>query len=273
MPRGAKITPEVDDLITKVCIEHPQWLAKPSKIQQEVIHQLPNSLKDWGGPNWPGIDIIKNRIRNKIKPNLEDNKRLDEPWSIGSLAEYPIPPEVLPSVLKAWIHYNENFIDEKRLDQFSIRMALWASRLAHVLLDIESLAETAYVYSKYERIADISRNGKFDTRLTDIEVYGRMIGNPMILRDADRVSKIVEDWDMANVTRLEEEKFFTHSIFRLMGYTKDDYDKAIKVFNEEKKKNYTIWDKLTDEEEEELLNYLEHERIKRTGKPRHERRR
>lgn len=144
MPRGAKLTPEVEELIAKVCIEHPEWISKPKKIQQEVIRQLPDSLKVWGGPNWPGRDVIQDRLRKKIRPNLEnrptESKRLDTPWSIGALAQYPIPPEALPVVLRAF--YAERSTDSKTDEYFriryelghesylTIRQALWIARLS-----------------------------------------------------------------------------------------------------------------------------------------------
>ncbi len=151
MPRGAKLTTDVEELIAKVCIEHPEWLAKPSQIQQEVIRQLPDSLKAWGGPNWPAKATIQDRLRKKIRPKLENKppevENLDSQWTVGCLANYDMPPDALQIVMRIY---------EKRLRQlkqdFTIREAIWIARLSKCIDDLIVLEHFASVYALSEKI-------------------------------------------------------------------------------------------------------------------------
>ena len=182
MPRGAKLTPEIEDLIVKVCIEHPEWLAKPSKIQQEVIRQLPDSLKTWGGPNWPGIDVIKDRLRKNIRPKLENiptkSKRLDEPWSIGASVEHGIPPEASKDLFDIWRF-------SLAMDRpISIRQAKWIVHIRNLFYTISTgnvysdkvnrnlwLIRQSWLYSIMERVSEIEEK-HFDT--TDLDTASFM---------------------------------------------------------------------------------------------------
>jgi hypothetical protein len=182
VPRGAKLTPEVEDLISKVCIEHPEWLAKPSQIQQEVIRQLPDSLKTWGGDNWPGIDVIKDRLRKKLRPKLEnippESKRLDEPWSIGASVKHGIPPEASKDLFDIWRF-------SLAMDRpISIRQAKWIVHIRNLFYPISTgnvysdkvnrnlwLIRQSWLYSIMERVSEIEEK-HFDT--TDLDAASFM---------------------------------------------------------------------------------------------------
>lgn len=221
MPRGAKLTPEVDDLIAKVCIEHPEWISKPKKIQEEVIRQLPDALKVWGGPNWPGRDVVQDRLRKKIRPRLAVSRELDRPWCIGALVEYPIPPECLPAVLR--VFYAERRTDAATDEFFrrayelgaepylTIRQALWIARLSPLFkyptlavsaspeediaqyarfdLVTASLVHWARMYALKERTAEILEE-PLDTSNLDIgfslqardEIYRTLVSVPSLIR-------------------------------------------------------------------------------------------
>jgi len=206
MPRGAKLTPKVEGLIAGVCIEHPEWISKPKKIQQEVIRQLPDSLRDWGGPNWPGVDVIKDRVRKKIRPELEnrppESKRLDEPWSIGCLAEheYDIPPEALPRVLQVWVYTLEN-----KWKPLTIRQVKWVARLSYVVKDLASLYTAALDLAQDERITEITGVYLMDTA-THETLYTLMTGKKVNL-DTETLRSIAlkenEEW-LKTKAKLEE---------------------------------------------------------------------
>ena len=210
MPRGAKLTPEVEELIAKVCIEHPEWLAKPSKIQQEVIRQLPDSLKTWGGPNWPGIDVIKDRLRKKIRPKLEnilpESKRLDEPWSIGASVNFGISPEANRDLFDIWRV-------SLAIDQpISIRQARWIVYLRTLYpyaVDSYSvkvsrnlwLISQSWLYSIRERVSEIMGEKHFDT--TDLDSASFM--SPWELNTAVKLGKVSEVvFPLEHLTKLEE---------------------------------------------------------------------
>ncbi len=179
MPRGAKLTPEIDKLIAKVCLEHPEWVSKPQKIQQEVIRQLPDSLKVWGGPNWPGRDAIQFRLRKIIRPNLEnilpESKRLDEPWSIGASVEHGIRPEATKDLFDIW---RASLAMGRPI---SIRQAKWIVHIRNLFYQPIStgnpysdkvnrnlwLIRQSWLYSILERVSEIVEEKHFDTTNLD----------------------------------------------------------------------------------------------------------
>ncbi len=183
MPRGAKLTPEVDKIIAEACIQHPEWISKPAKIQQWVIAQLPESLKLWGGPNWPGKDVIQDRLRKTIRPNLEGRapevKLLDKFWSMGAF-DVPgsgISPEAANDLIEVWKYC----LAIGHI--FTIREAKWVNRL-RIAVKAETrrtgyLFAFAYEYAIRERISEILKT-------------------PMDTRDLDgRLSDVHYDWDYA----------------------------------------------------------------------------
>lgn len=167
MPRGAKLTDEVERLIARVCMEHPEWLAKPQKIQQEVIRQLPYRLKVWGGPNWPGKSVIQDRLK-KIRPKFENRppevEQLDAPWSLGYLAKYDMSPDALPIVMRI---YRGRLRQEEQ--HFTIREALWIARLHKIIDDPIVLERFASAYALRDQI-DWILNSPVYTRSLDIKV-------------------------------------------------------------------------------------------------------
>lgn len=169
---------EVERLIARVCTEHPEWLAKPQKIQQEVIRQLPDRLKVWGGPNWPGKSAIQNRLK-RIRPKFENRppevEQLDMPWSVGCLAKYDMPPDALPIVMRI---YEERLREEEQ--RFTIREALWIARLHKTIDDPTALEPFASAYALREWLDWILDNPIY-TRDLDIAVIRYM--NKQLTRD------------------------------------------------------------------------------------------
>lgn len=183
MPRGAKLTPHVEDLIMRACVEHPEWISKPKKIQEWVIDNLHEPEKVWGGPNWPGIDVIKNRLREKIRPNFENRppeiKRLDEEWSLGASDEKGISTEATADLLDVWKHCLAIG------HTFTIREAKWVARIHTVIKASQNIYQYrgallfgyAHEYAIRERISEI-------------------LDSPMYTRDLDGNLCFKErDWD------------------------------------------------------------------------------
>ena len=183
MPRGAKLTPHVEGLIATACIEHPEWISKPKKIREWVTANLCESEKVWGGPNWPGIDVIKDRLRTKIRPNLENRppevKRLDEEWSLGASDENGISTEATADLLDTWKHCLAIG------HTFTVREAKWVARMGTAVKATQNVYQYrgallfgyAHEYAIRERISEIS-------------------GSPMDTRDLDGNLCFQErDWD------------------------------------------------------------------------------
>lgn len=72
---------------------------------------------------------------------------LDQPWCVGCLAKYDIPPEALPIVM--WVY--EKHLGQKE-QHFSIREALWLARLYKLIDDPIILDRFAYAYTLRDQI-------------------------------------------------------------------------------------------------------------------------
>jgi hypothetical protein len=90
-------------------------------------------------------------------------KPQDYPWATSTLKDNPIPAETLPYVLKV-----NQYSGQKAL-KFSIRQAMWVSRLCHVIRELEDLYEISLAYAVYEKICD-SASVPFDTSEPDKEL-------------------------------------------------------------------------------------------------------
>jgi len=113
MAKGRVVDDTTKLLIANVYREHPDWRAK--EIQAEVNKRL--------GQDWPGLSVVQKEL-SKIRENLKVDNPQDKPWGMATLDTYPIPPETLPIVLKAYKHHIEMGTD------FTIRQAKWVSRLS-----------------------------------------------------------------------------------------------------------------------------------------------
>jgi hypothetical protein len=159
MAKGEIISTETKTRIVQVCKEHPDWQIK--QIQEEVARQLKGKGKA------PGVSAVQKFIA-RLR-NLE----LDRPFSLGTLVKYPIPPEVLPVVLRVWAKRLEEAKPDK--DGFSFQMtftirdALWVARLAKLFDDPEAIWGFAFWYSvrerAYEAIDEDMDTSDLDTEL------------------------------------------------------------------------------------------------------------
>ncbi len=107
-----------------------------------------------------GLGAVQKEL-TKIRKN--PSSPLDEPWSLGSLAEYEIPPEAMPTVMSAY---------KKRLaekDVLTIREALWIGRLHNAVDPPDLVWDWAFLYATWDLISWIQAK-PFDSRRLDLEM-------------------------------------------------------------------------------------------------------
>lgn len=130
-------------------------------LADEILEQMKQSrdVKD-KLPERESIGKIISTTRNHPKSPL------DEVWSVGCLAQYDIPPEVLPAVLQ---FYEKRLREEEQ--HFTIREALWIGRLYKVIDDPIFLERFASAYALRDKIDWILDNPvytrDFDAHLLD----------------------------------------------------------------------------------------------------------
>lgn len=165
MALGTRLTLEVKNTIREIIKEHEGY--KPKQVHNELhIRMKQKGLDKIGdGPSWPGVSAVGKAMR-EIKITLDKRspeiKGLDNPWSIDTLPEYPIPPEALPTVLRAHAYYMRSNFSRNKLEDtqeytnfhfLSIRVALWIGRLYKLFSEtseINEILNIAHGYANYE---------------------------------------------------------------------------------------------------------------------------
>ncbi|MDD4985165.1 MAG: hypothetical protein PHQ43_05165 [Dehalococcoidales bacterium] len=228
MPGGPKITDNVKRIIAQVWLEHQDWVAK--EIMREVHERLRKDNPNVP-PNWPKltaiqVEIKKTRDRHENRP--PEIKDLDKPWSILSLAKYPIHPEALPTVLKVWVYRRET-----SNSPFSIRDALWTGRLYTLTKDIRELSLMACSRSLYEQLMESSGGSLIgpDT-YHDLKLYEIVTGKELTLERENKIFGVIkEDWlkwrdglsprDIQKIEDYEKTRNYAKSIEQTMTTEKE----------------------------------------------------
>jgi len=218
MPKGPVVTHEVEYLIAKVYKEHPKW--KAPAIRNEVRDILRRTRRATSLPErWPSLSKVQKVLadvrRNDI-PSAED-----EPWSIASLTNHPIPPDALPVVLEAAEHCQR--AENKPL---TIREAKWVARL-HILLNTiaaqyglaratpELCCFWAAAFATHERI-------------------GELTGKPALSRDLDYVLYTLSRGEITREAALTE----------LSRYVGEDGKVHLQVSRRDLRRAQEAWRKL-----------------------------
>jgi hypothetical protein len=161
-----RILPETKNQITKYVLA-PE---NKGKQREEMANELERQL----GNRSPSLDTIKKMI-SKIR---SASNPIDRPWHLGTVMEYPIPPEGVAKVFSVLCQYGRPPLRQKGawgLD-ITIREALWISRLSELPVPIDFLERQALNYADAERISEIT-GVPFETREKDEEIY-EVIGYP-----------------------------------------------------------------------------------------------
>jgi len=184
MAKGLIVTTEVEAFIASIYQKHPKWKAK--EVRNEVVALLrKNNPKLPSG--WPSLSTVQ-KVLATVRKNIKETPihPEDKPWSMGTLNEYPIPPDAIPAVLKVLSLVVETNLKNKNDDLFfSIRQAKWAARLSHFISDISDLFIWASRYAIKEKAFQI-----IDKPMDSTVEYDRsLIGFPI-----DEELEIAHSW-------------------------------------------------------------------------------
>ena len=144
-------------------------MAYPRIQRTELAKMLMVELETMGY-DVPEVEVLE-RIISRFRQ--EPTAPKDKPWGLGTLVEYPIPPETLPTVLTVWAKRLEEAKPDKdgfsSQMTFTIRDALWVSRLSHLVKNPEAIWGYAVWYSvrerAYEAIGEDPDTTDLDTEL------------------------------------------------------------------------------------------------------------
>lgn len=175
MARGYLIPPEVEALIVAVHHNRPTW--KPREVwmvARNILHEraeknpkkypdLPRKLNT----GWPSLSSVRKIIKKEDKfPRNEPRKTIpskDDPWSIATLGDYPIPVDAMPTVMSI---YKRVLLGEREL---TIREVQWIARLYRIFDDLDLVWDWAWQYALSEWVDEITHN-PFDTTQLDLEL-------------------------------------------------------------------------------------------------------
>lgn len=182
MAKGPEITDEVRMLIAQVHREHPKYTNKEIRnlVETTLRERNPDLPKGW--PSKFAIDRIMPGVRDRLKRSKVEPNPLDKPWTVYSMsiAEYSIPPEALPAMLRLWY-----FLQNRFHISLTIREAKWAARLYAAAEDTENLAFYVRLMAKVERYAEEAGLVNYMGGGSDnLQLYSTMTGH-VITREED----------------------------------------------------------------------------------------
>ena len=115
----------------------------------------------------PSIEILERKI-SKYRCHAEDGP-LEQPWDMTTLTEYPLPPESLPAVIRAWYAMRS-----ESAWTLSIRQARWVSRLYPFINDPLDLAHNAYICSANEFMSENNIGKPFPASFLNVFLYEQL---------------------------------------------------------------------------------------------------
>jgi len=239
MAKGYHLTPEVRKLITRIYLDHPGY--GPTQIHKELL----NTMKETGldkkyGSHWPGISVVGKvvrEIRTRDSARSPELKSLDEPWTLGSLAEYPIAPEAIPLVVAI---YDKCLMEGNNSEgwNLTIREALWIGRLhkiielykpRHLLPGVRD-AVLDFLYEKREWPTELGKHPTTQELAEAWELKGKEIPlEDIVLEWAYKYSQYEE------ISEIEGEPFDSHEldfdiirdVYEYYGDRRDDFIEQI----------------------------------------------
>jgi hypothetical protein len=133
--KGSKVlTYKIRELIIRTHEQNQDW--KAPKVLSHIWEKLKKEDPTIS-PTWPSLAAVQKVIR-EYKLNQQDDPR-DKPWSIATMAQYNIPPETLPVILKVWAYLEKKLdLEQRKLwltKVMTIRVAQWIARLYYVFVE------------------------------------------------------------------------------------------------------------------------------------------
>lgn len=178
MAKGAYLTPRIRELITRLYLDDRQ--IRPIEAHKLLLQKMKaEGLHEIFGPSFPSISTVSKELkslREKDEARSPESKGLDEPWTIGSLSEYPIPPDVLPRLFPIWLHRRE----DPTSPLLTIREARWIVQLSGMTEDMELLETMAEWCAEDELIAELTNAPTPELCYPGVTLhrYARLTGMP-----------------------------------------------------------------------------------------------
>jgi len=178
MAKGAYLTPRIKELITQTYLDDRQ--IRPTEARKLLLKRMKaEGLHEIFGPNFPSISTVSKELkslRERDEARSPKSQGLDEPWTIGSLSEYPISSDVLPRLFPIWLHRQE----DPTSPLLTIREARWIAQLSSMTQDMELLEAMAEMCAEDELIAELTNTPTPELSFPGVTlfIYARLTGMP-----------------------------------------------------------------------------------------------
>lgn len=146
--RAKVMSPEIQRFITSraesvlYVTEDGEIITDRRIIAEKLIAEIQEKFPDENTPSPETLTHMVSKVRtNKVSP-------LQDIWTMSSLKDYPLPADTIPHVVEV-----NKYSSQKAL-KFSIRQAVWVSRLCHVVPKVEELYEISLDYALVELISE-----------------------------------------------------------------------------------------------------------------------
>lgn len=164
--RSVLLSPETKEIIARVYLQNPKQKAPAVRLKVwQATHKENPALPK----NWPSLSSIQKELAI-IRHKLNEPGPEDEPWTLDTLRDNPIPPEALPKVFQIWLHMEENPFSPA----LTIREARWIAQLSSMTEDIELLRLMAQVYAEQELIGELTNTPQLSSPTTILYIYSRL---------------------------------------------------------------------------------------------------
>lgn len=122
------------EIVTDIFSEHPEWNARQVYDRYLLLVDSKKAVT---------LNAVQKQLE-RIKPTASAllKEGLKQPWHMGTLIKHPLPPDVIPLILKSQKQEPDIVI--------TIQMALWMGRFYTTIKDLRYLVRVAYFYSIYE---------------------------------------------------------------------------------------------------------------------------
>ena len=240
MAKGPYLTDEIRELIADIYREDPP--IKPTRARGLLLDRMrERGLNEFFGSNYPSVSAVSKALKEFRRIDQErtpQSKKLDGPWSILTLAEYPISPEALPVVLEEWM------TAQIRDRPLTIREALWLDRLyplaravgkrlksENIAIDFPSITDDNIPMHLLSGISKYFTTGERVAELTDRKVApvfeqilwsfmtGLELGPEVLERTTGRLGKVYSTGKEQRIRVTKEELAYWEAILRKLGYS------------------------------------------------------
>ncbi|MFC1947956.1 hypothetical protein ACFLXY_08570 [Chloroflexota bacterium] len=204
MGRPEKLTDEMKDYLVRLKIDNPHLSAQELTVllKEYLIEQMSNVVPNMSRDDVEQLVIDEQlsesaiiKFNTEVNSRLETKSELDQPWSVSSLAKYPIPPEALPYVLEAWVIWREASTEAVDMTP-TIREAQWIGRLYCVTKNtsIEYLMEMTNYYVGAEKIAELRDIPYYSDPRIDLDFYLKTTNQEISIEQERKILRWSDEW-------------------------------------------------------------------------------